>query len=171
MSSTSPQECFRIGFLTTLHAAEQGFVGGLLITSQLGRPCEFQCTTPVRPNRMQQILYGPTLRAFVIGELIGCTLLDRTQVKPDLVLVEDQETLSIRGRVEPAVALCSDEGPAADNDAKVRLGSQWLTFSEGFEDDRRVVERHAHAVPESADLREPFERVREALQETLRSAA
>ena len=57
-----------LGFLTVIECARDGFVGGLLILNQLGRPLEFHCSVPVRPNRAQEILYGPTLCGFLCGE-------------------------------------------------------------------------------------------------------
>ena len=50
-----------IGFLTVTRDLEQGLFGGYLLLNALGRPLEFHCTAPVRPNRAQEILYGPTL--------------------------------------------------------------------------------------------------------------
>jgi hypothetical protein len=95
---------FRMGFLTAVEDAERGFVGGLLITNRFGRPLEFQCTAPVKPNRAQQILYGPTLRPFVLGELLGRTLIDKIGVKPHLVLLETDEIIDLRQHVSIPVA-------------------------------------------------------------------
>jgi hypothetical protein len=59
------------GFLSSVHTAEHGYFGGYLIVSELGRPLEFHCTSPVRPSRAQEILYGPTLQAYLLGEDAG----------------------------------------------------------------------------------------------------
>ena len=77
-----------MGFLTEIRIGERGYVGGLLVTNHLGRPLEFQCTAPVKPNRTQEILYGPTLVTFLLAELIGRTLVEKIGVKPHLVLVD-----------------------------------------------------------------------------------
>ena len=95
---------FRLGFLTAVEDAERGYVGGLLITNRFGRPLEFQCTAPVKPNRTQQILYGPTLKPYVLGELIGRTLLEKVGVKPHLVLVESLDLLDLRSATSTPVA-------------------------------------------------------------------
>ena len=91
MAQAAPKA--QLGFLGVVNLAGTGFVGGLLVTNQLGRPLEFQCTTPVKPNRTQEILYGPTLNSFVCAELIGKTLFERLQVKPQ-VIVSDQPEIS-----------------------------------------------------------------------------
>ena len=77
MTANGKQEQFRLGFLTAIEVPEKGFVGGLLVTTQHGRPLEFQCTVPVKPNATQEILYGPTLAPFILGELIGATLIEK----------------------------------------------------------------------------------------------
>ena len=63
-----------IGFLTVVEHQETGLTGGYLVLNTLGRPVEFHCTAPLKTNRAQEILYGPTLRPFLYGEQIGQTL-------------------------------------------------------------------------------------------------
>jgi hypothetical protein len=162
------QDPFRLGFLTAVEDAERGFVGGLLVTNRFGRPLEFQCTAPVKPNRAQQILYGPTLRPYVLGELLGRTLLDKIGVKPHLVLLESDEILDLRQHVPMVVAFLKD--PKPDDPARLPLGKHAISFHPDFAADRDDIAKHCKSIPIEADLREPFERVREALIETLRMA-
>lgn len=197
MSETGPNNDFRLGFLTTVELAEKGYVGGLLVTNQHGRPLEFQCTTPVKPNRTQEILYGPTLRPFVLGELIGGTLIDKVGVKPDLILTEQPELLDLRNCIsipvaclktsaegaplpskssEPVESTRGDGDPGhgdsservAEQNHAIRLGRQQLRFHAAHSEDGGIVSRKADRIPHHADLSEPFQRVREALNETLR---
>lgn len=144
-------------------------MGGLLVTNRLGRPLEFQCTTPVRPNRTQEILYGPTLLPFVLGELIGKTLVERVGVKPELLLVESEDFLELRGHVEIPIG-CVTADDAGDT-ASAPLGRQKIRFHPAHAGDADAVHAAAEAVPADADLLEPFERVREALRETLTATA
>ena len=176
---------FRLGFLTAVEDAERGFVGGLLITNRFGRPLEFQCTAPVKPNRTQQILYGPTLRPYVLGELIGRTLLEKVGVKPHLVLVESPDLLDLRGATTTPVAslvtAAESAGSPGSKDSKrppeqsaanlansLKLGNETVVFHSAHNEDRTEIEKFAKLVPPDADLREPFERIREALVETIR---
>src|SRR5262245_60141919 len=99
MSAHSNHEQLRLGFLTVVEVPEKGFVGGLLITNHAGRPPEFQCTAPVKPNATQQILYGPTLKPFVLGELIGGTLVGKAGIKPQLILTDLEPVLELRNHV------------------------------------------------------------------------
>ena len=185
-------EQFRIGFLTAIELPQRGYVGGLLVTNHYGRPLEFQCTTPIQPNKTQRILYGPTLVPFILGELIGKTLVEKVGVKPDVILTEDPNLLGLREHVVIPVACVSeislppadasyssaatDEHPV-ENDAAMRfdnvqasnqigIGRQLLRFHHAHRADRDKVAKKSHLIPQGADLLEPFERVREALKET-----
>ena len=70
-----------LGFLTVLHDPTGG-LGGYLVTNAWGRPLEFRLTTAVQPNRVQQILYGPTLTEYLHADLIGKTLVEKTATQP-----------------------------------------------------------------------------------------
>ena len=50
----------------------------------------------------------------------------------------------------------------------MRLGNEAVVFHTSHDEDRTEIEKFAKLVPADADLREPFERVREALEETIR---
>ncbi len=65
------------GFLTVVEHPQYGLFGGYLILNTAGRPLEFHCTAPIKPNRAQEILYGPTLESFLYGEQIGQTLISQ----------------------------------------------------------------------------------------------
>ncbi len=123
MSADSGKELFRLGFLTAIEVPERGYVGGLLVTNQFGRPLEFQCTAPLKPNRTQEILYGPTLVPYVLGDLIGRTLIEKVGIKPHLVLTERHELLGLRELVEIPVA-CVDEMPAKSQAAAGAAASE-----------------------------------------------
>jgi hypothetical protein len=253
MSADTGKELFRLGFLTAIEVPDRGYVGGLLVTNHFGRPLEFQCTAPIKPNRTQEILYGPTLVPYVLGDLIGRTLIEKVGVKPHLVLTERQDLLGLRELVEIPVACVDDlteteksaAGPSAElpdsetrgdkpaalvatnepvaitepppdgpvpeilaaadpsiieapidepalnpsdvdhgrasseiapiedhsheaDGSVIQLGRQVLRFHAAHAADRSVASRGARVVPNHADLREPFERVREALGETAR---
>jgi len=171
MSVGAAQDQLRLGFLAAVEEADGGVVGGLLVTNRFGRPLEFQCTTPVRPNRTQQILYGPTLRPFLLAEVIGRTLLDKVGVKPHLVLTESAELLELRQHVPmPVASLIPADADVDERAVVLPLGRQRLRFHDDFPQDLREIEHRRDQVPDTADLQEPFERIREALSETLKKA-
>lgn len=165
--AAAPGDQFRLGFLAAVEDPERGMVGGLLITNHFGRPLEFQCTTPVKANRTQQILFGPQLRPYVLTELIGKTLIEKVGVKPHLVLTESSDLLPLRDHVSVPVASLM-ELTEKNHDA-ISLGNQRLRFHDSHQGDRSEIAKQAAQIPDTADLKEPFERVREALAETIKS--
>lgn len=174
-ATNSSTDQLRLGFLETLEVDGRGFIGGLLITNQNGRPLEFQCTTPVKPNRTQEILFGETLRAWLLGELIGGTLVERVAIKPDLIITGDAVLLELRNHTSIPVALAHTDGPPAIEDSStakqspLRIGNRMLRFHDAHAIDADTLTRRRHLIPDSADLAEPLERVREALAETVRT--
>ncbi|MGE4002485.1 MAG: hypothetical protein AB7I48_19980 [Planctomycetaceae bacterium] len=171
------REKVQLGFLRIV-ATDAGFVGGILVTNRLGRPLEFQCTTPVKANRTQEILYGRTLEPFLFSELIGSTLVDRLQVKPDLILVNQPALLGLREHISTPIVCLADE-PAATRDrpdeARIKIGGrdggQVLRVHPEYTEDIHTIQELTAAIPGDADLREPLDRVRDALDETLRPGA
>src|SRR6185369_17067728 len=109
-----------LGFLTVLENADLGYLGGYLLLNASGRPLEFHCTAPIRANRTQEILYGPTLRPFLFGEQIGQTLLTKSKLTPLVVCTDSEPALAVREFIEipvvrilDATAGLSSSAPAA----------------------------------------------------------
>lgn len=168
---TTSTEPLRLGFLTAIHLANRGHVAGLLVTNKYGRPLEFQCTAPVQPNRTQELLYGPTLVPFLLGELLSKTLLERIGVKPHVVLTDRAEMLDSRPHVSLPVACVVVKTARAGGGELLRIGKQEFCWHAEFSDDLKAFEKLAKELATDADLLEPLDRVREALQETMKSAA
>ncbi len=168
MTTTATNEQLRLGFLTAVQLKDGGHAAGLLVTNRFGRPLEFQCTAPVRPNRTQELLYGPTLVPFLLGELLSKTLLDRIGVKPHVVLTDRAEMLESRPHVSLPVACVVESVRGIDC---VRIGKQQFRLHAEFDEDLKAFEKLAKELATDADLLEPLDRVREALQETMKSAA
>lgn len=173
MSVAGKTEQFRLGFMETMEVDGRGHIGGLLITNQHGRPLEFQCTTPVRPNRTQEILFGESLRPWLLGELIGSTLIDRVGIKPNIIITSDPNLLELRNHtmipVACAEAISQLKSLSTGPGRSMQVGGSVLRFHDAHTLDTDVLATHIHLVPDSADLAEPLERVREALAETVRT--
>ena len=165
----SKQSQLRLGFLTAVDLGDGGFVGGMLVADRFGRPLEFQCTTPVKPNRTQQLLYGPTLVPFILGELLAKTLVERVSIKPDIVLTNREEMLDLRPLVEKPVLFAAG-GEQRSPHLVVSVGAKAFRAHEDYAADVEAVRKLATGVSEESDLHEPLERVEEALRETLGAA-
>jgi hypothetical protein len=181
-----------LGFLTIVENPQYGLCGGYLVLNGCGRPLEFHCTAPIKPNRAQQILYGPTLAPFLYGEQIGQTLLSKAKNQPLMVCTDREPALAVREHVAMPVALvlgveqCASataDCASADVSAALRrvdrahptvallrfqLGPNQLAVPDGCDEDRRVICQRLGGLCESFDLAEPFGRIREAIEEAQR---
>jgi hypothetical protein len=174
MSKSGHSDQLRLGFMAAVEVEGRGCVGGLLVTNHNGRPLEFQCTTPVKPDRTQEILYGKMLRPWLLGELIGKTLLDRVSIKPELIVTSDPDLLELRNHTQTPVACTADQPSKVDaarhgTDNTAELGGRHLQFHDSHLDDSSFVIKQLHLIPGQADLEEPLERVQEALNETIKT--
>jgi len=161
-------ECV-LGFYQVVEQPNGEMCGGVLITSHLGRPIEFQCSLPVRPNATQQTLYGPTLRPFLIGELIAKALKDRLQVLPDVLFVNQPEALNNQTWNSIPI-LCSTESDEAIFQQDFREEHYWVA-SKQEKDVTNILEKMTEYVPDSAELQEPLVRVEQALKEAMGQVA
>lgn len=197
-----------IGFLTVISDAEHGLFGGYLVLNRAGRPLEFHCTAPIKPNRAQEILYGPTLEPYLFGEQIGQTLIRKAAHEVLTVCTDRQPVLAAREFVSvpivmvlPAEAQPGGPAPGPSQSASavplpglpnspspvatIRLGeprraNPLVTFVLGrhyvavpaeAEADRSLVAERLGPIAESLDLLEPFQRIRDAIEEARRGRA
>jgi hypothetical protein len=158
------------GYLSALETPEHGFFGGYLIVTDLGRPLEFHCTAPILPSRAQTILYGESLRPYLIGEQICRALLDAAKLQPIVVLTDSEAALQAYARFAMPLVMVTD-GSAGEPNASIggfAVSSWQLRLPFG----RDRVELHVReAVTELAgkvDLLEPFLRIHEAIREAQR---
>jgi hypothetical protein len=162
-------------------------MGGYLVLNGAGRPLEFHCTAPVKPNRAQQILYGPTLEPYLYGEQIGQALAAKSQLSPGMICTDVPPALALRSLINTPVALVAPAAapdPVTDGEqlrlrlddahaAKLRLHTfevrgNRLAVSGERAADRAEISARLEALETPLDLHEPFGRIREALEEAQR---
>ena len=163
------------GFLTVTEHAELGLFGGYLILNTAGRPLEFHCTAPVKPNRAQEILYGPTLRPYLYGDQIGQTLIAKAKNDVSLICTDLAACLAAREFSErPMVLVCAADSQAAVSldfqfGARFALGKNEVATAARFASDDQAVRELCGQLTAGIDLLEPFARIREALEEAQKS--
>ncbi len=191
MSNNATPSRNNLGFLTVSDSPDQGLIGGYLVLNPAGRPLEFHCTAPVRPNRAQEILYGPTLRPYLYGEQIGRALLERSATPPLLVFTDVEPALAARDVVPiPVVFVVPEEEQQRESGNRFRLdaahsgppqacwpslhrftvGPRKLGVWPAHRQDEQEGIEHWQPHAESFDLTEPFGRIREAIEEARRTA-
>jgi hypothetical protein len=155
-----------LGFMTLLPEGT-GFLGGYLVTNPWGRPIEFRLSTAVQPNKVQQILYGPTLAEYLCSEVIGKTLVEKTSTAAGLIFTDHTAALALRARVEVPVLWVSQPGSSVENSLQRplpdRRSNVYLSARDSA-DLERAAELLAQ-LDDGLDLAEPFARVREAVAE------
>ena len=188
------------GFLTVTENQRLGLIGGYLALNHLGRPLEFHCTTPVRANRAQEILYGTTLNAFLYGEQIAQALIKRAKVKPCAVLTDCSQVLTVQEFVE--MPICYINRESSENEKKLAIyasekndsssedhdGMDSIPCFSTFRWSEHGISRYKLMLPElvngitaetvnelknvssTIDFLEPFERIRLAIEEAQKAA-
>jgi hypothetical protein len=194
-NSISPEKAF--GYLSTIESPDHGYFGGYLLISCLGRPLEFHCTAPIRPSRAQQILYGPTLEPYLLGEQICGALLETAKLKPCVIVTDSAAALHSRTKSLVPIAQIIGGGDSqeksSDSDVdhvesdanldnlaglprlrsrspsgEIALGRYRLRLSAGYERDEDDVIEALSTLVKHVQLGEPFARIHEAIREAQR---
>lgn len=181
------------GFLTVTENPRHGLIGGYLILNHSGRPAEFHCTSPIRANRAQEILYGITLESYLYGEQIAQTLIQKSKIKPQSVLTNKLQVLAVQEFIEIPVVyvfghnatkdiklLDPDERPNNQfcdlldvpnaNCQKQRIGRYDVAIPEFASHSSGNVQNALLDVANTIDLLEPFERICLAIEEAQKAA-
>jgi len=181
------------GFLTVVEHPQLGLFGGYLVLNTSGRPIEFHCTAPLKPNRAQEILYGPTLRPYLYGEQIGRALVTKATTAAVAICTDCEPVLELRELMPTPVVLVVSAGPAAEltdsmstppttgerpsSGSATGAGLRTLDCGRNRLAVRRSRSADADAVAiqlaelgDAFDLTEPFGRIRDAIEEAQRAS-
>jgi hypothetical protein len=170
MSSPATKSASCLGFLTVIENAELGLLGGYLLLNAAGRPLEFHCTAPIKANRAQEILYGPTLKPFLYGEQIGQTLLAKSKLAPLVVCTDSEAALAARDVTPLPMVWVLDETADQTSTASFLLAKSRVATSPHHTEDEQAARTAWPAQADHLDLSEPFMRIREALEEAQKTA-
>ena len=164
-----------MGFLTVLQEDSNGYLGGYLVTNIWGRPIEFRLTTSVQPNRVQKILYADTLQSYICSELIGKTLVEKTNIAVQLLVTDTPSVLDLRLHLETPIAYVARAARVNPNQSEEANQPEFVCptipvqnniHCHGhFPQDAEAIQDILKRLTGNVDLLEPFERVREAMGE------
>jgi hypothetical protein len=169
MSEVGGKTAMFQGFLTAVEIDDFGLIGGYLLLDLAGRPLEFHCTAPVKPNRAQQILYGPTLTPFLYGEHIGRTLVEKPNVTPWMIVTNRLPMLAVRQFVSlPVAMVIGNATTPLDHLTVFDIGTNRLAVSTDRQADKESILRQCSTQRDVIDMSEPFERIEEAIREAHR---
>jgi len=162
----------RLGFLGQMSFSKgDAFRGGILVVDGNGKPVEFRCTSPVKPNTLQRALYGNSMMPHIATELMGLPLLKTLQEKPTVVLVEEETFLGVRQQIEtPVFHILRKNGSSPDKDGAFTISSSSAAYEPivvvshvGHAADKSVCQQMLTEAFNRIDLCEPFARLHEAI--------
>ena len=159
-----------IGFLTVVEHTSHGLFGGYLVVDRSAKPLEFHCTAPVRANRAQEILYGPTLNEYLYGEQIGLALLRKSRLKAGVILTDQEPVLAVRAQVSIPAAVVLKGGTDVPRLATFSVGAYGLAVTPEYQADRLPLMTGLKELVAGWDLLEPFERIHAAIAEAQQAA-
>ena len=81
-----------LGYVS-VEGAEGQFRGASLVVDQRGIPMDFRYTDPIRPSRLERILYGSALDVYLREELILQSLLGAVETSPSLWICNEGDLL------------------------------------------------------------------------------
>jgi hypothetical protein len=171
------EELNNLAFVTLAEVEDGVLRGGILVTDAHGKPVEFRCTSPIRPNAVQRTLYGATLMPHIAVELVGKPLVQAVQASPDVVLVQQEDFLSLRTRCEKPLLLARRQGEdmQLSEESGKRRPEEVLSSPSGkfapvvvtchwdYPDDIVQCKEGLGWMFSNCDLVEPFQRVKTAL--------
>jgi hypothetical protein len=171
---------FLLGYLT-IEEKDNYFRGAALVTDSRGIPTDFRYTEPVRPTKLERILYGGALDIYLREEVILDNLIEAVETRPMLWLVStadlmapvqklsklpamllepsNRSPLDASGMYEPTAEQCVFIFQADNISAPLRLTVQ----EENIQSVAQFVQTLASAA-EGMDLLEPFGRIDKALE-------
>lgn len=178
----------KIGYLMVSSPVPNVFIGGLMVTDGRGLPVEFRYTEPIQPTRIQQVLYGQVLSAYIKREVILETLLKNIESKFKCLLVEDEHLVDYPTKgysiVRIATTKSSPIGPVGKtqtiapgeillqvsgegNPIRINLGKGTATEGDaasGSAEPPTEITGLLLEAGESMDVAEPLKRIEKALE-------
>jgi hypothetical protein len=142
--------------------AANAFLGALMITDYRTRPLHFAYATPVRPSKIQKLLYGSTLDEHIKIDVISNKLLQGVPRVPDVLFVDTKELLTVRRLSKKPTAVLSKSTESPNDPSKLTM----LQYDTGSNlSDQDAVGQLISGLENFIDLVEPFARMREAVKE------
>ena len=168
-----------LGYLT-VDAKENYFRGAALVTDERGIPTDFRYTEPVRPTRLERILYGGALDIYLREEVILENLLGAVETKPSLWLVDDEELIKPVQKISklPAIAIEASQRAPLDQSGQYEITAEKgvyvfqadnisaplrLTLSDENAGKIAQFAQTLAAAAEDMELLEPFSRISKAI--------
>jgi hypothetical protein len=155
-------------YLVCATDAAGGFVGAILLTDNRARPLNFAFVQPVKPTKMQRILYGSTLEEYIKIDVIAQKLWQGLPNPSDILFVDAPDLVLARRVTRVPTAFIAKAPDSETNSSSLSI----LRYDIGpHKKDEGLVGEIIGDLEGTCKLLEPFSRIREALKEGLKSGA
>jgi hypothetical protein len=98
----------QLAYLIAEAVDDNSWSGGLLITDDHGLPLDFRYVEPIRPTRLQKLIYGESLKRSLMLDAIAGTLLKATNFKSEWIFTNDPVLLELDGKTSGKVVSISN---------------------------------------------------------------
>ena len=163
-----------------VYELDGGYAGGLLVCDHRGLPVDFRYVEPIKPTKLQRLIYGAALRRYIMVEAIGAGLLKECAAKYDVAFVDEDLLLELSGQCKAPLAKMSrtDLAPLKAVGECQRVSGNGITYQASMSgapvqlhfvdaDDKAIkgVIEQLSSIGCTLDITEPLERVRKAVAE------
>ncbi len=170
----------QIAYLLARDVSDETWTGGLLVTDSHGLPLDFRYIEPIRPSRLQKLIYGSALKRYLLLDAIAGTLLKAANPNVEWVFTSDPILLELDGQVHGRfVAIGNGEKKPLSEvgewraDAIGRITLQvtstgtpvTLSFNSETDEQTEQIAGELAELARELDFAEPLLRVGEALKE------
>lgn len=166
-----------LGYITTRVFEGPTYLGGILIVDKKGIPVEFKYVEPIRPSKLQTLLYGNTMDRYIRVESVGAPLVDAVERKPAILFIREEPFLEESKWSFPIISISRYKGEVLSNlgDFKeLEMGEYIVKIDANLplriKLDKKYRERLQELIPllieigQNFDIMEPFTRLEEAIK-------
>ncbi|MDK2812254.1 MAG: hypothetical protein PWQ78_464 [Petrotoga sp.] len=155
-----------LGYFSIYKSEDEMFSGGLLILNENGIPVSFKYTEPIKPSKIQKIIYGSNLKNYLAFQILSSEELYSPH-DVDLILTDDSDLINyidIDKVIMYIMEVSSDKGfevKEKEGIIPINQNSSLRFYSSKVLDSLTLKKLKSYI--EIFDIFEPFTRLKEAL--------
>ncbi|MDN5342272.1 hypothetical protein OF820_01910 [Oceanotoga sp. DSM 15011] len=155
-----------IGYFKIYKSEDEKFTGGILILNNKGLPVSFKYTEPIKPGKIQKIIYGKNLKSYLANEIIGQKVLENVE-NLEIIFINDPE---IKDMIDTEKNICFINEVFSNNETKLNQKEAYVSISDNKSLKLQFIKeigsdlfQEIIKISEIFDIYEPFQRLSEAL--------
>jgi hypothetical protein len=98
----------QLAYLIAESVNDVSWAGALLVTDEHGLPIDFRYVEPIKPTRLQKLIYGDALKRCILLDAIAGTLLKAANPRADWLFTGDPLLLELENRFNGGLAAIGD---------------------------------------------------------------